>query len=569
MCHEPAIGGAPTVESMSAMSRNRIRVSLESGVMEAQGEELSSEQIQQVSNFLASDLVADEVIDRDSWRCEGETPAPGLVAWGSWGLGAENHRFVADDQHDIAPGDVSKLRLKWAFGFAGAVRARSQPVVTETLLYTGSQDGTVYALDRQRGCVWWTFEAEAEVRSSPTIVTKDGHAKTLFIGDFEGNVYAIGAATGKLLWKQDVADHPDTTITGSITAHDGRLFVPMSSTEIISAYYKEYECCTFRGGVLALRESDGETLWRMYTTDVPTKRKRNSAGAQLWGPSGAPVWSTPTVDAKRGLVYVGTGENYSTPANDKSDAIIAIEMESGEVRWIQQTIEGDAWNGACGLTKVNCPEEDGPDFDFGAPPIVATLDGKDYILAGQKSGMIFGIDPETGEILWERRLGMGGFNGGVHWGMAVSGGKLIVPITDTPGNRFTTGDPQPGLNALDIKTGERLWSTLHPASCTGKRDCYFNGLSAAVTVTSELAFAGDLNGVLGIYRLDSGERIWSYETRKDFETVNDVRARGGTIDSDGVVLTGNQFFVNSGYDKWGEFAGNVLLAFEVSGDDDG
>ena len=565
-CHEPAIGGAPTVESMNKMPRFQILESLKTGVMATQGAALRGSQIEKIVEYLAAkDTSGDGGLDRSQWLCEGEKPASGKPLWTRWGIDQTNTRYVPANQHGFDRKNVAGLQLKWAFGFPDAVRARSQPVVTETMLYTGSQDGTVYALDRQRGCVWWTFAAEAEVRSSLTIVEgSSGEPRTLYFGDFEANVYAVGAETGELLWKRDVAEHKDATITGSIAHFEDKLFVPMSSTEIISAYYKEYACCTFRGGVLALSALDGKPLWRMFTTEAPTKRKKNSHGVQLYGPSGAPVWSAPTVDAKRGLLYVGTGENYSTPANEMSDAIIAIELESGKTRWVQQTTKGDAWNGACVGSKINCPEEDGPDFDFGAPPILTTVQNKDYILAGQKSGMIYAMDPEQdGQILWQRRMGMGGFNGGVHWGMAVSGNKLLVPITDTPGNRFTTGEPRPGMHALDIKSGEPLWSTLHEAECTGKRECFFFGLSASITTTDDLVFAGNLNGDLAIYHLEDGKRLWSYATRREFETVNQVEAQGGTLDSDGVVLAGTQMFVNSGYDKWGEFAGNVLLAFEL------
>ncbi|MEM1246561.1 MAG: PQQ-binding-like beta-propeller repeat protein [Acidobacteriota bacterium] len=573
ICHEPAIGGAPTVESMNAMSADRIFASMDSGIMEEQATDLSEEQMLQVSRYLAGELTGATDIDRGEWSCSGARPAAGRAVWAGWGFDLQNRRHLDDAQHSFRAASLDGLELRWAFGFPGAVRARSQPIVTEKLVIVGSQEGTIFALDRYEGCVWWTYEAEAEVRSSLTLVEgegvdgEEGLPQTLHFGDFEGSVYAIDANTGEEVWKRDVSDHKDATITGSVAHHDGRLFVPMSSTEIVSAFYKEYECCTFRGGVLALDAATGKTLWRMYTTDEPTKRKKNSAGVQLWGPSGAPVWSAPTVDVERGLIYVGTGENYSTPANDMSDAIIALQQETGEIVWVQQTIEGDAWNGACVGPKVNCPEEDGPDFDFGAPPILASVGDRDLILAGQKSGMIFGIDPDSGEIVWEQRMGMGGFNGGVHWGMAVAGDRLIVPITDTPGNRFTTGEPRPGLHSLDLLTGRAQWSTIHPKTCTGKRECYFHGLSMAITTTSELVFAGSLDGLLSIYRVADGERLWTFQTRRDFETINGVEGRGGTLDSDGVVLAGNQLFVNSGYDKWGEFAGNVLLLFEVKEED--
>lgn len=556
------------------MPRDRILESMVTGIMRSQAAGMSLVEKERIADYLAGDAGGGhDAVDRAGWQCSAPLGDVGRALWTRWGVDPGNQRYVADTAHSFRRDSVSRLDLQWAFGFPDAVRARSLPAVTEQVVYVGSEDGTVFALDRESGCVHWTFQAASEVRSGISIVENaEGTAETLIFGDFDGSVYTLLAATGELVWSRDVSDHPDTTLTGSVVVDGDRLIVPMSSTEILSAYSPDYSCCTFRGGVLALSAATGEELWRMYTTTEPTKRKPSSRGVQQWGPSGAPVWSAPTIDNKRGLVYFGTGENYSSPANDMSDAIIAVRRETGAVVWVQQTLAGDAWNGACVVRGVNCPEEDGPDFDFGAPPILAEVAAaagsggatRDYLLAGQKSGMIFGIDPDDGgRILWQRRLGMGGFNGGVHWGMTVSGNKLIVPITDTPGNRFTTGPPQPGLHALDIATGEPLWSTLHPADCTGKRSCYFNGLSAAPTSTDELVFAASLNGVLAAYDLEDGQMLWSFPTRREFETVNGVVAKGGSIDSGGAVVVGDQLFVNSGYDKWSQYPGNVLLAFRI------
>jgi polyvinyl alcohol dehydrogenase (cytochrome) len=303
----------------------------------------------------------------------------------------------------------------------------------------------------------------------------------------------------------------------------------------------------------------------MHTVAEPQERGVNSVGAKRFGPSGAPIWNSPTIDAKRGLLYAGTGENYSSPANDLSDAILAISMETGEIVWATQTIEGDAWNAACGPygTTVNCPEEDGPDFDFGAPPILTTTAaGRDILLAGQKSGMIYGLDPEDGgKILWDMRKGRGGFNGGVHWGMATHKGQLFIGIADTPGNRFAVGDNRQGMHVKDITTNATVWSVIEPDKCDEPTHHCRTAVSAPPTVTDTAVFASTLNGIVKAYDIESGDTLWSFDTLRDFQTINGVMARGGSIDSAGIVVVGEQVVTNSGYDKFGQIPGNVLLVF--------
>ncbi len=566
-CHEGAVPEAPRREAMAALSPEAIRRALTDGVMQAQAAGLNRTDIAFISQYVAAGAVT--TFDPASHSCPGELRLDGATGWNRWGNGLDNRRFQPAAVSGLTAANVERLELKWAFGFPGATRARSQPTIAGDVLFTGSQDGTVYALDTKTGCIWWTFRAGAEVRNAVTVRYGDDNLPdSLYFGDFAANVYRIDAATGRLRWRSDVSDHPAGTITGSVTFAGDQLFVPMSSTEVISAYDPAYNCCTFRGGVLALNADSGERQWRFYTVDEPQPQARNSEGRQLYGPSGAPVWSTPTVDEARGLVYVGTGENYSSPANELSDAILAIDRSSGELRWARQVTRGDAWNAACGTTVVNCPEEDGPDFDFGAPPILtATPAGDDILLAGQKSGVIYALDPDdAGRILWQWRAGMGGFNGGVHWGMASDGVTLFAAIADTPGHRQTTGDPRPGLHAYDVARGVPIWSRYEYPVCQ-KRDyrCY-PALSAAITLTPGVVFAGGLDGTLHAYSAETGAMLWQFETERAFETVNDVAARGGSIDSDGPVVVGGRLYVNSGYDKFGEIPGNVLLAFGLPED---
>jgi polyvinyl alcohol dehydrogenase (cytochrome) len=560
MCHDQAQSGAPNRVALKSRSSDAILKSLQTGLMREQGKALKL-----LERKLVADYLGATVTKVTTTRCTGKLTLTTPPLWNHWGNGTTNGRYQNARMGGITLQNVSTLRLKWAFAFPGAARARSQPAVTKEALFTGSQDGQVYALDMATGCIWWSFRAASEVRSAPTLGTDaSGRIDRLYFGDFEANVYAVNARTGQLVWKRSVKDHPAGTITGSPTLYDGRLYVPMSSTEVVSAMNGDYQCCTFRGGVAAIAASNGMPLWRMYTTTDPRESGTNRKGIRALGPSGAPVWSSPTIDAKRGLLYIGTGENYSSPANDMSDAIIAVEMATGNIRWVRQVLSGDAWNASCGTigNNINCPKEDGPDLDFGAPPILSTLaDGTDIILAGQKSGLVFGISPDEGNILWQQRAGMGGFNGGVHWGMASDSRTLYVGIADTPGNKGAVGPRRPGLHAFDAGTGKPLWSKVEPQTCAERAFKCETALSAPVTLTDGIVFGGAHNGLLRAYSTKGGALLWSLDTRRAFPTVNGIKGAGGSIDSAGPVIAGGQLIVNSGYDKFGEVPGNLLLVF--------
>jgi polyvinyl alcohol dehydrogenase (cytochrome) len=563
-CHDKSVGGAPTRQALESKSAANILAALNSGIMKTQAAALKP-----LERYVLSEHLGKPAAPRAETgpRCGGSLSFSGPVIWNRWGNSKRNTRFQDGKSAGLDSKNVADLELAWAFGFPDAQRARSQPAVTKEALFTGSQSGRVYALGTADGCIWWTYEAGAEVRTAPVIGTDtNGLPETVYFADIDAVVHAVDARTGKKKWSRNVRDHPDGTITGSLSLHGGKLIVPMSSMEVLTAYDPDYKCCTFRGGVLALSAHDGSRLWRWYTVETPKRSGKNSKGVANFAPSGAPVWSTPTIDAKRGLIYVGTGENYSSPANGNSDAIVALSIADGRPQWVRQTVSGDAWNAACGIQPgANCPSEDGPDFDFGAPPILVTLaSGKDILLAGQKSGEIFGIDPDDGgRILWRQRVGMGGFNGGIHWGMASDGRTLWVGIADTPGNRFTKGPPRQGVHAFDPVNGKPLWSRIERPTCAEGGYACMTAISAPVTAIPGVLFAGAHNGRLIAYSAADGTPLWLAETNRSFKTVNGVEAKGGTIDGAGPVVAGGMVFVNSGYDKFGEISGNVLLAFRV------
>ena len=560
-CHDEESTGAPTRSALEKRTPSAILAALETGLMREQGKALQPDERKLVADYLGA-----KTAKVAGTMCNGSLKLDGRPLWNRWGNGIDNRRYQTASLGGITPKNVGSLELKWAFAFPDAARARSQPAVTKEAIFTGSQDGRVYALKSESGCIWWTFDAESEVRSAPTLGTgANGKIDRLYFADFNANVYAVDARNGELVWKKSVKDHTAGTITGSLTLHDGRIYVPMSSTEVVSAMDGNYGCCTFRGGVTALDARDGKKLWRMHTTDEAKETGKNKNGTTSFGPSGAPVWSSPTVDVGRGLLYFGTGENYSSPANDLSDSIIALEIGTGKVRWVQQMIKGDAWNASCGKhsNNVNCPKEDGPDLDFGAPPImVKAVSGRDLILAGQKSGMIYALDPDDGgKIVWQQRAGMGGFNGGVHWGMATNGKTLFAGIADTPGNKGAVGPPRQGMHAFDVMTGKPAWSKIEPYVCNQEKHECRTALSAGVTLTDGIIFAGALNGILRAYSSQDGRILWTTDTRRDWPTVNGVKGYGGAIDSAGPVVAGGLLIVNSGYDKFGQIPGNVMLVF--------
>jgi polyvinyl alcohol dehydrogenase (cytochrome) len=441
----------------------------------------------------------------------------------------------------------------------------------------GSQGGKVYSLSAATGCIHWWYEAQTLVRTAVSIghiESESGGSYAAFFGDNSGVVYAVGAATGKLLWQVKVDSHPAARITGSPIYDRGRLYVPVSSGEEAAASAPDYQCCRFRGSVVALDGATGKQIWRTYTISEeahPTKKNKN--GTQLWGPSGAGIWSSPTIDVKRNVLYVTTGDNYSHPSTATSDAFLAMDLDSGKLLWSRQITASDVWNTACRMAdKSNCPETSGPDFDFGASPILVTLsNGRQALVAGQKSGIVYAVDPDaSGEVLWQVRIGKGGTLGGIEWGSAADQSNVYVGLSDitrilVPGSISTDTDPKQGggMFALSLEKGERVWYTA-PPGCGERKRCS-PAQSAAISAIPGAAFSGSVDGHLRAYSTKDGSILWDFDTVGSYKTVNGVEARGGSMDGGGPAIAGGMVFVNSGYVIWGGMPGNVLLAFSVDG----
>ncbi|HWE95921.1 MAG TPA: PQQ-binding-like beta-propeller repeat protein, partial [Tepidisphaeraceae bacterium] len=434
------------------------------------------------------------------------------------------------------------------------------------------QDGSVYALDAATGCAYWAASVQSQVRSGITVGDAGGNA-ALFFGDSAGFVYALDAATGKQLWKTPADDHPASTVTATPVFYRGRLYVGSASREEALSVSPEYPCCTFRGSETALDAATGKVLWKRYMISEVAKKRGKAADRAVMGPSGVGVWTAATLDAERDTMYVTTGDNYSNPPTSLSDSLVALKMSTGEILWSKQFTAKDAWNSSCQLEgKVNCPAGEGPDWDFAASAALVSLaNGKRALLLGQKSAVIYAVDPDRkGQVLWQSRIGEGGTVGGIEWGPATDGRNIYVALSDIrfqvarkQGGNDRTYELDPtkggGLFAFRIDNGERIWQTPPPA-CGEKRPCS-PAQSAAISAIAGAVFSGSEDGHLRAYSTANGAIVWDYDTAHEFKTVNGVPGHGGAMDVAGPVAAGGMLFTISGYPARGGLPGNVLLAF--------
>jgi polyvinyl alcohol dehydrogenase (cytochrome) len=497
--------------------------------------------------------------------------------WNGWGADLNNSRFQPAAMAGMTQDQVPRLQLKWAFGFPEASNANAQPTVVGGLVFVGGGDRKVYALNAKSGCTRWVFATEADVRTAISFAPISGmHLPRafpkqfgVFFGDVDANAYAVNATTGALVWKTKVEDHPAARITGAPTLYSGVLYVPVSSLEELTGSRPTYQCCTFRGSVVALDATTGRQIWKAYTIPEPPRpTKRNAIGTQLYGPSGAAVWSAPTIDVQRGALYVATGDSYSNPAAETSDAIVAFDLATGRMLWNWQATAKDSYVLACYAgDRTNCPDDPGPDHDFAQSPILVSLrDGQRVLVIGQKSGVVHALDPDReGKILWQTRIGKGSPLGGIMWGSAADQDRVYVANSDMrllPGDTMQL-DPKAGggLFALDLATGKIL-TQVPPVACGDRRQCS-PALSAAVTAIPGVVFSGAVSGYLRAYAAGDARLLWAVDTARDYATVNGVLARGGAMDRPGPTIVDGMLYVNSGYAQWGGLPGNVLLAFEV------
>ena len=561
-CHHAGSGfAAPTLDQLHQMRRGSILRALESGRMKEQGASLSLDDRSALADFLGTPDPTPPTTGLPAGTCAArDFSAAGDPSWSGWGADLANSRFQPLGKAGLGRDDVPKLKLKWAFGYPGASAAYGQPTVAGGRLFVGSEDGTVYSLDALTGCSYWTYRAEATVK---TAVSLDSSGRTAFFGDTNGNVYAVLSNNGRLLWKVHADLHPAARITGSPVYFDNRLYVPVSSGEEGAAMDPHYPCCTFRGSVVALDPQSGNTIWKGYTLPDSAKLtgRRNTAGTKLWGPSGAAVWSSPTVDLKAHAIYVDTGNGYSEPDSRYSDSVIAFDMNSGKMLWSKQFTANDRWNIACvAPDTANCPRGPGNDFDFGSPPILRSLaDGRRILIAGQKSGIVYALDPDhRGKVLWQVRIGHGGALGGIQWGGGADETLAYFPRSDWDDSGPNAGG---GMFALQFTTGQKVWFAPPPkTACDAQPGCSAAQM-APVTVIPGVVFSGSLDGHLRAYDTHDGAIIWDFDALHDFPTVNGAKATGGSMNQSGPAVVDGMLYVNAGYTN--AISGNVLLAFSV------
>ncbi len=571
-CHDSTGERVPPRDALKTLPAARILRALDFGVMVNIASPMTREEREAVAAFLGIPG-ADAVALPKNYCADRTVSLNGIPkgAWNGWSPSTENTRYQTREAAGLTAAQVPRLKLKWAYGFDGDVNAIGAPSVIGRYLFTGSAGGAVYALDTRSGCVHWMFQADGPVRSAILAVPLDRSRHALVFSDLTGWYYSVDAASGRLLWKKRIDAHDSVRLTGSAIAYQDMIFVPAASWEETRSLNPDYPCCTFRGSVTALRVKDGSEVWKTYTIEQESREMENKPGViGRFGPSGAGVWSSPTLDPKRGVLYITTGDNFSSPGTSMSDAVVALDIKTGQIRWARQVTPDDVFSGACTTKAGGCP---GPDFDFGSSAMLQkAANGRELLFAGQKSGVVYALDPDRkGEIVWQTRVGRGSANGGVQWGMATDGQKIYAQVSDServqltnpgPGNPNTFGlDPNRGggLTALRPETGEKVWFAA-PAPCGSRPGCS-PAQSAALTAIPGVVFSGSLDGHLRAFSVEDGRILWDFDTIRSYETINGVKATGGSLDGAGPVVAGGMLFVNSGYSKNGGIPGNVLLAF--------
>lgn len=589
-CHEnPALGGVPQRAALSALRSDAILRALTDGKMQQQGKALTPAERSAVAQWIAGDSAAGvdwkaKMACRKPLKLE-----PFAKRWiDRWGIDGSNSRHQAASA--INSNNVGQLEQAWAVGFPGTTTMRSQPVIIGDLIYVAVHDlGAVYALDRVTGCLHWEAKIDGAPRSALAYADLGGDKPVLLIGDEQGFVSQIDARSGTVLWRERVGENALTAITGPVVVDGKRFYVPHSTTETLSTTDLDYECCRAAGAVSAHDLRTGRRIWVHRLLPLATRRGVNSAGKPRWGPAGASVWSAPVIDSVNRQLIFGTGPVSALPDLGVSDSVVAIDLDSGKRRWVYQATPDDLWNGACrtpysGGLHPNCPGVGGVDFDFGAGMIIARMiDGRDLLIAGQKSGTVHALDLKSGKVVWQRSIGSGGLMGGVHWGMALKGDALFVPVNDLDlsknhafsesyRKRIAGYVPRSGVYRLAIETGRVEWSWLAKPRCkTGSADkpavseCPPQyGMSGAAFAVNDIVISGAMSGTW--YALDqaNGRVLFKDDTYRIYsKTLSGEQGRGGSISNSTVVAADDMVFVQSGYAHYGGSPGNMLIAYRL------
>jgi polyvinyl alcohol dehydrogenase (cytochrome) len=573
-CHgNPAVERAPTPAQLRSMAPERIFTALTTGTMKAVGDTLTDTQRRKVAASLGGRPlgtgISGDARNMPNRCARDATPIDPAndPHWNGWGVDLANTRFQPADNARLDAASVPKLKLLWAFGLPNSSSSYSQPTVVSGRVFVGADTGYIYSLDAKSGCVHWSYRAKAGVRNAMTVGPIRGFPgvrNAVFFGDLLANLYALDAQSGRLLWKRHVGEHFSNRITAAPALHDGRLYVPVSSWEGIAASTKDYPCCQSIGAVVAVDANNGKPRWRTpVIPDGPKPLGRNAAGTMLFGPAGAPVWNTPTVDVARRRVYFGTGDATTFPAAPTSDAVMAVDMDSGKVAWTYQVFKNDSFLVGCPVKEPvnNCPKVQGPDYDIPASVTLRRVNGRDLIYVATKPGDILTLDPDRdGTLVWRKNLtgavvgeypagsttGLATQSTGVMWGGSIGSTISYFGLTGGGVAAMRTADGEPvWFKSFDVPAGKRV------------------GNAAAATGTPSAVFVGSADGTLYALAPGDGATLWQFNTNRSFDAVNKVITKGGSILSGGAVVVDGRVYVGSGFGVVGGITGNAVLAFGV------
>ncbi len=561
-CHKDVIAGrAPAKFYLATRLPSEIYYTLSRGEMRPQASGLTPDQLRSLATYVTGRPMDTEP-DPNANRCAGPGKFDlGPAQWPMWGHDIHNTRFQA--QPGFAAADLSRLKVKWAFALPGLA---GSPTVAGDYLFVSSRMGKVFALNAHTGCTYWSFDAGSPVRNGVSVGALPDGRYGAYFGDQNGLVHGLDAATGNPLWQVRADPYSGARIVGSTVFHDGVVYAPVTSGDEVDAMDLSFSCCTFRGSVVALNAATGQMIWKAYTiAEEPKPTRKNSAGTQMYGPSGAGVWSAPTVDPKRGIVFVATGDDYTNPASDASDAIVAFDLKTGKRLWASQVRKNDAWLYQCdGKPVGNCPSPMGPDYDFSSPPILQTTEaGKDILVAGSKSATAYGFDPDAnGKVLWATVVGKGSSSNPI-WGMAANGSTAFVGTPYLGLKPDTAG----GMNGLDLISGKVDWHTDAPnAACAwGSTGC-LHTQTAAATLIPGAVFSGAMDGHLRAYDTKTGAILWDFDAGRKWPAVNGEMAFGGNLDAAPQSVAAGTLYVNAGNAALSSTRhGDAVLAITVDG----
>lgn len=588
-CHnDPAnTPGAERAAQLSVLrntAASDLRASLTGdGLMAPMAAALSGEQVDQLIGWLTAEQATAQVAWDEALLCEADNRTVDVSATRGvtyFGGDLESTRSLSAQDAGLTRADFGRLKIDYAIGIP---RAQSLGVGVASLGDTSfvNSGGKLIALDADQGCARWIFDGGGS-RTTPTIAEINGVTAVLYVTG-RSDVNAVNAATGEQIWKASgLPDNGVGAVRGGVLVHNNRVIVPISASGVASGMNPRFECCEGHGAVVALNASDGSKLWEYHTMeDADYNGFVSPTGVKQKGPSGAPIWAMPTIDEKRNLVLVTTGENTSMPATNTSDAIIALDLDTGEQEWLFQAMEYDVWNMSCRTTDAdsgpNCPWQYddaniGRDFDFGSAAVLVRTKGglfgigaRDIVLAGQKSGHIWALDANNGEVIWSDQVGHGTALGGNHWGIAADPDLQIVFHVINDPLPSPDGAPAPGVYAYRIRDGKKLWEYRAEPDCDGERgervvNCETKyGFSATPLVVDGVLLAATLDGKLFAFDGKTGDIEAEIDLARSFDTKNGVEAKGGSIDAHGVSAGAGRIFISSGYGSFSQTPGNAVI----------